>query len=234
MIMNRTPLSIHNMVKSVLWRVPTIDASKNVYLTFDDGPHPHLTPWVMEQLKEAGDLKATFFCVGQQAARHPEIIHDLRAAGHEVANHSQGHESGWSTTRKSYLRSYLQCEEELGSTTRFRPPYGRITPRQARALSKRTQVVMWDVLSGDFDRSLSGSDCINSLKKLTRSGSIIVFHDSEKAAPRLLYALPKYLKWLADSGYNVQPLPDTRTTKSHDKWAGGHTGQANIGQTDSL
>jgi peptidoglycan/xylan/chitin deacetylase (PgdA/CDA1 family) len=93
---------------------------------------------------------------------------------------------------------------------------------------------MWDVLSGDFDRSLSGSDCLNSLKKLTRSGSIIVFHDSEKAAPRLLYALPKYLKWLADSGYNVQPLPENISTKSHGKWAGGHTGQANIGLTDSL
>jgi peptidoglycan/xylan/chitin deacetylase (PgdA/CDA1 family) len=169
----------------------------------------------MEQLKEAGDLKATFFCVGEQAARHPEMIDDLRAAGHEVANHSHGHESGWSTPRASYLRSYLQCEEELGSTTRFRPPYGRITPLQARALSKRTQVVMWDVLSGDFDRSLSGSDCLKTLKKLTRSGSIIVFHDSEKAAPRLLYALPKYLKWLADTGYTVQPLPEKKPTKSN-------------------
>jgi peptidoglycan-N-acetylglucosamine deacetylase len=234
MIMSRTPLSIHHMVKSVLWRVPSIDSSKNVYLTFDDGPHPHLTPWVMEQLKEAGDLKATFFCVGEQAASHPEIIRDLRTAGHEVANHSQGHESGWSTSRKSYLRSYLKCEEELGATTRFRPPYGRITPRQARALSKRTQVVMWDVLSGDFNRTLSGNDCLNSLKKLTRPGSIIVFHDSEKAAPRLLYALPKYLAWLAKRGYSVQALPENTSTKSNDKWAGGHTSQANIGLTDSL
>ncbi len=221
------------MVKSVLWRVPSFDALKNVYLTFDDGPHPQLTPWVMEQLKEAGDLKATFFCVGEHAARHPEIIHDLRASGHEVANHSQGHESGWSTPRKSYLRSYLQCEEELGSTTRFRPPYGRITPQQARALSKRTQVVMWDVLSGDFNRSLSGSDCLKSLKKLTRSGSIVVFHDSEKAAPRLLYALPKYLQWLSESGYHVQALPESTSTQSHDKWAGGHSSQANVGLTDS-
>ena len=232
--MSRTPLSVHNMVKSVLWRVPPIGASKNVYLTFDDGPHPHLTPWVMEQLKEAGDLKATFFCVGEQAAKHPEIVRDLREAGHEVANHSQGHESGWSTPRKSYLRSYLECEEELGTTARFRPPYGRITPLQAKALSKRTQVVMWDVLSGDFDRSLSGSDCLKSLKNLTRAGSIIVFHDSEKAAPRLLYALPKYLKWLEEEGFTVKGLPDDTSTESHGKWAGGHTSQANVGLTDSL
>lgn len=234
MYMTRTPQTVHSMVKSVLWRLPSNGTKKEVFLTFDDGPHPHLTPWVIEQLKEHGDLKATFFCVGNQAAKHPDIIKNLRNAGHEVANHSQGHESGWSTSNKSYLRSYLECEEELGLTSRFRPPYGRITPNQARALSTRTQVVMWDVLSGDFDRSRSGLDCLKSLQKLTRPGSIVVFHDSEKAAPRLLYALPEYLKWLKKEGYTVQALPEKTEISQSTKWSGGHSSQAKVGLTDSL
>jgi peptidoglycan/xylan/chitin deacetylase (PgdA/CDA1 family) len=234
MYMTRTPQTVHSMVKSVLWRVPSNGTKKEVFLTFDDGPHPHLTPWVIEQLKEHGDLKATFFCVGNQAAKHPEIVKNLRSAGHEVANHSQGHESGWSTSNKSYLRSYLEFEEELGVTSRFRPPYGRITPNQARALSTRTQVVMWDVLSGDFDRSRSGVDCLKSLQKLTRPGSIVVFHDSEKAAPRLLYALPEYLKWLKKEGYTVQALPEKTEISQSTKWSGGHSSQAKVGLTDSL
>jgi peptidoglycan-N-acetylglucosamine deacetylase len=234
MYITRTPQTVQSMVKSVLWRVPSNGTKKEVFLTFDDGPHPHLTPWVIEQLKEHGDLKATFFCVGNQAAKHPEIVKSIRSAGHEVANHSQGHESGWSTSNKSYLRSYLACEEELGVTSRFRPPYGRITPNQARALSTRTQVVMWDVLSGDFDRSRSGGDCLKSLQKLTRPGSIVVFHDSEKAAPRLLYALPEYLKWLKKEGYAVQALPEKTESFKSIKWNGGHSSQAKVGLTDSL
>lgn len=231
--MDRTSQTVHKMVKSVLWRVPPTGSKKAVYLTFDDGPHPYLTTWVLDQLKEHGDIKATFFCVGEQAAKHPEIVQKLRSAGHEVANHSQAHESGWSTSRKSYLRSYLECEEELGQTRRFRPPFGRITPNQARALSSRTQVVMWDVLSGDFDRTRSGGDCLESLKKLTRPGSIVVFHDSDKAAPRLLYALPEYLKWLSNEGYSVQSLPDNTPNFKSNKWSGGHPSQAKVGLTDS-
>jgi peptidoglycan/xylan/chitin deacetylase (PgdA/CDA1 family) len=99
------------MVKSVLWRVPNEGSEKKVYLTFNDGPHPHLTPWVIDRLKEAGDLKATFFCVGAEAIKHPEVVRLLKDEGHELANHSQGHESGWAISRKSYFRSFLQCEE---------------------------------------------------------------------------------------------------------------------------
>jgi len=204
----------YKIEKSVLWRVPSQGHKKKVYLTFDDGPHPHLTPWVMEQLKEAGDLKATFFCVGENALEHPDLLQQIRDAGHEVANHSNSHESGWSTSSKSYLRSFLECENALGHTNKFRPPYGRITPNQASALSARTQVIMWDVLSGDCNRTKSGSDCLKSLKKLTRPGSIVVFHDSDKAASRLLYALPAYLKWLKKNGYQVDLLPDNTRSKS--------------------
>jgi len=209
-MITRTPLTINKMVKSVLWRVPTSGNDKNVYLTFNDGPHPQMTPWVMDRLKEAGDMKATFFCVGDQGVKHPEMLEDLKREGHEIANHSQGHESGWSTSSKSYFRSYLECENTLGMTKRFRPPYGRITPIQAKALSTRTQIVMWDVLSGDYDRSLSGKQCLEQLKMQTRPGSIVVFHDNERSANRLLYALPLYLEWLNLNDYEAKLLPDLK------------------------
>jgi peptidoglycan/xylan/chitin deacetylase (PgdA/CDA1 family) len=212
MLISHRPISLNKLVKSVLWRVPAKGQKKKVYLTFDDGPHPYLTPWVMAQLKDAGNFKATFFCVGENALEHPDLLQQLRDEGHEVANHSNSHESGWSTSIKSYLRSFLKCEHALGNTNKFRPPYGRITPPQANALSSRTQVVMWDVLSGDCNRSNSGADCLKSLKQLTRAGSIVVFHDSDKAASRLLYALPAYLKWLKKNGYHVDLLPEKATS----------------------
>ena len=190
MLISHVPNSLNKLVKSVLWRVPAKGQKKKVYLTFDDGPHPHLTPWVMAQLKEAGNLKATFFCVGENALEHPDLLQQLRDEGHEVANHSNSHESGWSTSIKSYLRSFLKCENALGNTNKFRPPYGRITPPQAN----------------------SGADCLKSLKQLTRAGSIVVFHDSDKAASRLLYALPAYLKWLKKNGYHVGLLPEKATS----------------------
>ena len=209
-MITRTPLTINKMVKSAFWRVPSSGNDKNVYLTFNDGPHPQMTPWVMARLKEAGDMKATFFCDGDQGINHPEVLEDLKREGHEIANHSQGHESGWSTSRKSYFRSYLECENTLGMTKRFRPPYGRITPIHAKALSTRTQIVMWDVLSGDYDRSMSGKQCLEQLKKQTRPGSIVVFHDNERSANRLLYALPLYLEWLKTNAYVVKLLPDLK------------------------
>ena len=121
-------LSITGLSKSVLCRVPNKGKGKKFYLTFNDGPNPQLTPWVAEQLKSAGGLKATFFCIGDYAMQYPEILKMLKEEGHEVAPHSQSHESGWSTPQKYYFRSFLECENILGTTAYFRPPYGRITP----------------------------------------------------------------------------------------------------------
>ena len=188
-----------------------------MYLTFNDGPNPQITPWVAEQLKEAGGVKATFFCVGEHAEQHPELVKLLKEEGHEVANHSQGHENGWSTPQKSYFRSFLECENTLGKTSHFRPPYGRITRNQAKALSTRTQIVLWDVESGDYDTSRSGKQCFNSLIKHTQPGSIVVFRDSERSAPRLLYALPEYLKWLKENGYTPSLIPKDATKKQQSR-----------------
>ena len=151
---SKTHLSTSGISKSVLYRIPSNGKQKKVYLTFNDGPNPHITPWVAEQLKEAGSMKATFFCVGEHAEQYPEIVKMLKEDGHEVANHSHGHESGWATSQKSYYRSFLECEKTLGKTDHFRPPYGRITTNQAKALATRTQIVLWDVESGDYDLSL--------------------------------------------------------------------------------
>lgn len=221
------------MVKSVLWRVPNKGNEKKVYLTFNDGPHPQLTPWVIDRLKEAGDLKATFFCVGEEAIKHPEVVQLLKDEGHEIANHSQAHESGWAISRKSYLRSFLECEKALGKTTYFRPPYGRITPVQAKALSSRSQIVMWDVLSRDYDTSKSGKECLENLKVSTRSGSIVVFHDSDKAAPRLLYALPAYLEWLVEKGYSPSLIPAGTIPEKLGR-RGSLELKAKVGFTDSV
>ena len=206
-------MSISGISKSVLYRIPSKGKQKKVYLTFNDGPNPQITPWVAEQLKEAGSMKATFFCVGEHAEQYPEIVKMLKEDGHEMANHSHGHESGWSTSQSSYYRSFLECEKTLGKTDHFRPPYGRITPNQAKALATRTQIVLWDVESGDYDTAKSGKQCLDDLIKQTQPGSIVVFRDSERSAPRLLYALPEYLKWLRENGYTPSLIPKDATKK---------------------
>ena len=210
---SKTHLSISGLSKSVLCRVPSKGKQKKVYLTFNDGPNPQITPWVAEQMKEAGNLKATFFCIGEHAEQYPEILKMLKKDGHEVANHSHGHESGWSTSQQSYYRSFLECEKTLGKTDHFRPPYGRITPNQAKALATRTQIVLWDVESGDYDTAKSGKQCLDDLIEQTQPGSIVVFRDSERSVPRLLYALPEYLKWLRENGYTPSLIPKDATKK---------------------
>ena len=210
-------LSVTGLTKSVLCRVSSKVKQKKVYLTFNDGPNQQITPWVAEKLKEAGGVKATFFCVGENAEKHPELLKLLKEEGHEVANHSQGHESGWATPQKSYFRSFLECENTLGKTSHFRPPYGRITRNQAKALATRTQIVLWDVESGDYDTSRSGKQCFDSLIKQTQPGSIVQFRDSERSAPRLIYVLPKYLKWLKENGYTPSLIPKDASKKQQSK-----------------
>lgn len=210
---SKSHLKAAGLSKSVLYRIPANGKDKKVYLTFNDGPNPQITPWVAEQLKNAGGIKATFFCVGEHAEKQPQLIKMLKEQGHEVANHSQGHESGWSTPQQSYFRSFLECENTLGKTSHFRPPYGRITPNQVKTLAARTQIVLWDVDSCDFDTAKSGKQCLDNLIKQTQSGSIVVFRDSERSAPRLLYALPHYLKWLNKNGYKPSLIPKDAAKK---------------------
>lgn len=194
------------MASQLTWHGPEeVDGEPAVYLTFDDGPHPEITMEVLEILKEF-HVPATFFCVGENAATYPEIMQSLREQGHGIGNHSHRHESGWSTPNFQYLKSFALCQE-LTNAPWFRPPYGRITRSQADALSARTEIVMWDVLSADFDLKNSPEDCLDQLLINTRPGAIVVFHDSERAASRMLPILKPYLEWLLEEGYRCHVLP---------------------------
>jgi peptidoglycan/xylan/chitin deacetylase (PgdA/CDA1 family) len=200
MYLAQTPPLLKAMASHLVWSGPSSLAGRPaVYLTFDDGPHPTITPAV-HALLAAYQARATFFCVGANILRFPETHAATLAAGHRVGNHTQDHVSGWATPDRAYYRNYLACQQLTG-TALFRPPYGRITRSQARCLHRHTQIVMWDVLSADFDASLTPQACLDLLQTHTRPGSIVVFHDSEKAAVRMLPALEKYLVWMGENGY---------------------------------
>lgn len=196
------PSVIKPLLNDFLCRVNT--PNKEVYLTFDDGPHPSVTNEVIDILKEY-QAHGTFFCIGNNVANHPEVIHALNNAGHALGNHTYHHLNGWKTSTFSYLKNTLACHNVLPSTL-FRPPYGRITRTQAKALKRRFTLVLWDVLSGDFDRKKSAEQCANTVITHTKPGSIIVFHDSEKAASRMIPALIQSLRSLHNQGYQFKPL----------------------------
>jgi peptidoglycan/xylan/chitin deacetylase (PgdA/CDA1 family) len=175
-----------------------------LYLTFDDGPIPQVTPWVLDTLARY-DAKATFFCVGRNAAEHQDILARIRAEGHSLGNHTWDHANGWSTPTVGYLRSVLLCQAFTGSDL-FRPPYGRLDRAKMRALSGRFRIIMWDVLSGDFDPQHDGEACLANVTRHAGPGSIVVFHDSIKAKARLLHALPGTLEHFAAQGYRFAAL----------------------------
>lgn len=194
----RTPFFLRRLYPSLIWRMPR--DQKRIFLTFDDGPIPDVTPWVLNTLKRYG-IKATFFCVGANIEKNPDIFKRMLDEGHQVANHTYNHISGWQHGIDTYLENVERCEHLTGSLL-FRPPYGRGKRNQYKALKKRGyRIVMWDVLSGDFDMKLSNEKCLNGVLKYTRNGSIIVFHDNIKAVPRLEYALPRAIEYWLSAGY---------------------------------
>ena len=172
-----------------------------MFLTFDDGPHPQATPFVLDALKEAGAV-ATFFCIGKNVVAYPELYQRIIAEGHQVGNHTQTHLNGWKTGTEVYLDDVRAAASVIHSAL-FRPPYGRLKHVQARGIAEATghastKIVMWDVLSGDFDERLTGEQCTRYVKRYAKPGSIIVFHDSEKAFSRLRIALPELLHYFND------------------------------------
>jgi peptidoglycan/xylan/chitin deacetylase (PgdA/CDA1 family) len=171
-----------------------------VYLTFDDGPHPLITPWVLDLLMEY-NVKATFFCIGKNVANHPEVYQRILQEGHSVGNHTYTHMNGWKAEPLAYLKDVEEAEGLINSSL-FRPPYGRIKNAQAKLLlKKKKKIVMWDVLSADFDASFSPEQCFKNVIQHTSKGSVIVFHDSEKAFDNLKIVLPKTLEWLRAQQY---------------------------------
>ena len=174
-------------------------ASEAVHVTFDDGPEPSITPWVLDQL-DAHDMTATFFAVGAQAEKHPAILEEVISRGHTLGGHTMNHEHGWRTNVEAFVAS---ASASLGESGLFRPPHGKMTRAQCLALRPHAQIVMWTVLSGDYAaHGPSGAEkVLRRLKRHTHPGSIVVFHDSAKCAEALRMVLPEYLTWLKDAGW---------------------------------
>jgi peptidoglycan/xylan/chitin deacetylase (PgdA/CDA1 family) len=216
----KTPAFIQKLFPNALWRIDT--AEKKLYLTFDDGPTPEVTEWVLEQLK-GYNAKATFFVLGKNMQRYPEIFQQIISAEHSIGNHSFSHLNGWETKDEIYFDDVEKGEAQIQNSklkiqnvnhkseiinpkSLFRPPYGRITFSQYNFLKTKYEMVMWEVISGDFDFKLNGEQCFQNVKRNVTNGSIVVFHDSHKGFERLKTCLPKVLEYYSEQGYTFVAL----------------------------
>ncbi|MEM7186096.1 MAG: polysaccharide deacetylase family protein [Bacteroidota bacterium] len=211
----RTPGVVQRLYPKRVWSFP--GSKKAVFLTFDDGPIPEVTPWVLDQLHTVG-AKATFFCIGDNVRKHPDIFRRIIAEGHAIGNHTFHHLKGNKTSTSRYLENVRQAEElmqaikegapsEGRSTSLFRPPYGKLTAVQSKRLREEGYtIVMWDVLSADFDTSVSEKKCLKNVVGALQPGSILVFHDSIKAAKNMKYALPEVLQYISEKGWKCEAM----------------------------
>jgi peptidoglycan/xylan/chitin deacetylase (PgdA/CDA1 family) len=201
----KIPGFLKKLFQACIWEIPTKE--KVLYLTFDDGPHPEATPFVLAQLQRY-QAKGTFFCIGKNVVAHPEIYQQVQASGNSIGNHTHNHLNGWKTNTSNYLENIRLATQHIQSNL-FRPPYGRITPAQIKSIGEKGigfKIIMWSVLSGDFDIHLTPKKCYDHVIEKTEPGSIIVFHDSEKAFPRLKVVLPDVLKYYSEKGYRFEAL----------------------------
>ncbi|WCT11528.1 polysaccharide deacetylase family protein [Mucilaginibacter jinjuensis] len=205
MYLVKTPWLLKQFYSGLLWNE---DRDKRIiYLTFDDGPIPVVTPFVLKILKQY-QAKATFFCIGDNIRKHPDVFEQVKADGHAIGNHTFHHLKGWKTEDNIYIKDMQACQE-LTQSNLFRPPYGRIKKSQAKTLQNlypNLKIIMWDVLSGDFDMSLEPERCLKNVVKHTENGSIVVFHDSLKAFNRLEYVLPRAMEYWSKEGYQFKIL----------------------------
>jgi peptidoglycan-N-acetylglucosamine deacetylase len=206
MYLAKTPWIVKKMYPNFLWNINTKD--KVLYLTFDDGPNANVTPLALDLLAKY-NAKATFFCIGKNAENYPNVYQQVLDAGHKVGNHTHNHLNGFATKDNEYLSNIQQATKVI-DTQLFRPPYGRITRFQAKLLSQSSMkftIVMWDVLSGDFDPKITKQRCANNVVLNAKNGSIVVFHDSDKAKENMLFALETTLKTFANKGFTFEVLP---------------------------
>ena len=197
----KPPKIIRHLFPSLIWE---IDDPEGVFLTFDDGPTPGITEWILAML-EKYDAKATFFVLGKNVEAYPDLFRRIVDAGHKVGNHTYSHQKGWGTSLERYIED-VDFANDLIHSELFRPPYARITPAQARALSQRYKLVMWDVLSRDYSRSLSPRKCLKNVTKHLEPGAIVVFHDSEKSFRNMRYALPRTLDKIRKLGLKCKTI----------------------------
>lgn len=202
MYLPKTPLLAKKIFPKLIWDHK--NECKTVYLSFDDGPTPQITDWVLDQLK-VYNAKATFFCLGKNVVLYPEIFERILKEGHAVGNHTYNHLNAWKTPNKKYLNDIANCEKVFHSKL-FRPPYGKLKPGIRTKILKDFKIIMWDIMSYDFDVTVNPLQCANNVIKNVKSGSIIVFHDSMKAENNLKESLPIVLKYFADNGIEMQNL----------------------------
>ena len=242
----KTPKFVQRMFPERVWTYPNSvlsagETGNTIYLTFDDGPIPEVTPWVLEELIKH-NAKATFFCIGDNIKKHPDLFRRIISEGHSVGNHTFNHLNGWMTNTEEYIENVLNAEEEMNKVHEarstlirpnpvnsgeggnhediakfqseisnqqspisylFRPPYGKLTSRQSQILEQKGyKIIMWNVLSGDFDTSISEENCFSNVSESIKPGAIVVFHDSLKAENNLRYTLPKVLEHISEKGWN--------------------------------
>lgn len=209
----KTPSLVKNFFPHYIWSLPATNSE--VYLSFDDGPHAQITPWVLDELKKY-NAKASFFCIGKNVLQNPLVYERILAEGHAVGNHTQNHLNGWKVTEGEYMNDIKEASKYI-ETNLFRPPYGRIKQchfkKLNEAMGRDSKIIMWDVLSADFDQKTSPEECLLNVTKNVAAGSIIVFHDSVKAFPNLEYALPKVLGFLTDKNFGFKKIELANSTK---------------------
>jgi len=206
MYVHKTPKILELLYPGLTWHKNRNE--KNVFMTFDDGPVPNATDFVLHTLKTM-EVKANFFCVGENIQKHQHTFKKLIESEHRIGNHTFNHLNGWKTDNETYYKNLLKCDQQINEKNPiklFRPPYGKIKRSQGRFIAKTHQIIMWDVLSGDFDPFLEDDICLRKSINLTRGGSIIIFHDSNKTFRKLKYVLPRYIETILSGGYKFELL----------------------------
>ena len=212
MFIHKTNFLMRALYPNFIWKIPT--EKKEIFLTFDDGPIPEITEFVLEQL-DRYKAKATFFCIGGNIEKYPEIFQKVINQQHTIGNHTYNHVRGWDVKKEYYLDNFKKCETAILSQipnpksqipNLFRPPFGRIKRSQAKEIIKTHKIIMWDVLTGDYDPNLSKERVLSKVLKHTEQGSIVLFHDSIKASNNMMYALPRFLEHFSEQGFSFKSL----------------------------
>lgn len=203
MFVEQPPLLYRMLFPETVWRIPM--KHKAVFLTFDDGPIPEVTPWVLDLLDSYG-IKATFFCVGDNVRKHPDTFAEVVSRGHSIGNHTMHHLQGAKVTTRRYVADIREAGEYL-HTPLFRPPHGLIRWKQAAAIKDNMRIIMYDLITRDYARNITPEEVLDNVRRFARNGSIIVFHDSLKSQHNLRYALPRAIEWLKDNGFEFLPIP---------------------------
>lgn len=204
MLIEQPPLLYRLLFPEAIWRIKR-KGSRTVFLTFDDGPIPEVTPWVLDILDSYG-VKATFFLVGDNVSRHPELLDEIRRRGHSYGNHTMHHLQGMKVTTRTYMRDITEADRLIDSSL-FRPPHGIMRWAQSAAIKNHYNIVMYDLVTRDYSKKMTPGKVLANVKRFARNGSIIVFHDSLRAESNLRYALPRAIEWLREQGFEFHTLP---------------------------